>query len=298
MLGIFIEVLVPVFLVLGIGFVVARTIGVQPQALASLSYWVLGPVFFFSILSTADLDALEIVRIVGATVIAIAVVGGVATGAGIVLGTSRSLTSASILTSIHGNVGNFGLAISVFALGKDVLPIAGIVMVTINTVGILVGVGLATSRTHHWTRAGLIALSTPMALAVVIAVLVNVANIDLPIWVDRPIDLIGAAMIPVMLLTLGIQLAGMGRSLPSAATAVPITLKLLVNPLVAAMAVSLLGLTGVAGQVVIIQAAMPAALVTSVIALEHDLEADFTTSVVLVGTLISAATIPVVINLL
>jgi predicted permease len=137
-----------------------------------------------------------------------------------------------------------------------------------------------------------------MALAVVVAVLVNVAKIDLPIWIDRPVDLIGAAMIPVMLLTLGVQLAGMERSLPPVATAVPITLKLLLNPIVAAAAVSLVGLTGVASQVVIIQAAMPAALVASVIALEHDLEADFTTSVVLVGTLISAATIPVVINLI
>lgn len=298
MLGIFVEVLVPVFLVLGIGFVVARTIGVTPQSLATISYWVLGPVFFFDILYNADLDALEIAKTVGATVIAVVVVGGVATGAGIVLGTSRSLTSASILTSIHGNVGNFGLAISVFALGAEVLPIAGIVMVTVNTLGILVGVGLATSRTQHWTSAGLAALTTPMALAVVVAVLVNVAKIDLPIWIDRPVDLIGAAMIPVMLLTLGVQLAGMERSLPPVATAVPITLKLLLNPIVAAAAVSLVGLTGVASQVVIIQAAMPAALVASVIALEHDLEADFTTSVVLVGTLISAATIPVVINLI
>jgi predicted permease len=297
-LGIFIEVLVPVFLVLGIGFIVARTLHVAPQPLAALSYWVLGPVFFFSILSTADLEALEIIKIVAATVAAMVVVGGVAVGAAIAFGTSRSIASASILTSIHGNVGNFGLAISAFALGDEVLPIAGIAMVTINTIGILVGVGLATSRTHHWTRAGFIAITTPMALAVVVAVAVNITNLDLPIWIDRPVDLIGAAMIPVMLLTLGIQLAGMDRSLPAAATAVPITLKLVVNPLVALAAVSLVGLSGVPGQVVIIQSAMPAALVTSVIALEHDLEADFTTSVVLVGTLLSALTIPIVIGLL
>jgi len=44
--------------------------------------------------------------------------------------------------------------------------------------------------------------------------------------------------------------------------------------------------------------AMPAAVFTSLIALEHDLESDFVTSVVLIGTLVSAATLPVVISLL
>lgn len=75
-------------------------------------------------------------------------------------------------------------------------------------------------------------------------------------------------------------------------------MKLVANPLAALGAVTVVGLTGVASQVVIIQAAMPAAVFTSLIALEHDLEADFVTSVVLVGTLVSAVTIPVVIGLL
>lgn len=59
-----------------------------------------------------------------------------------------------------------------------------------------------------------------------------------------------------------------------------------------------MALAGVAADVVILQAAMPAAVFTSLIALEHDLEADFVTSVVLVGTLTSAVTLPVVISLL
>lgn len=40
-----------------------------------------------------------------------------------------------------------------------------------------------------------------------------------------------------------------------------------------------------AGQVLILQMAMPAAVFTSLIALEHDMEPDFVTSVVLIGTL-------------
>ncbi|MDK1016438.1 MAG: hypothetical protein QGD95_02955 [Actinomycetota bacterium] len=41
-----------------------------------------------------------------------------------------------------------------------------------------------------------------------------------------------------------------------------------------------------AGQVLILQMTMPAAVFTSLIALEHDMEPDFVTSVVLIGTLL------------
>ena len=298
MLGIFVETLVPVFLVVGTGFVIARTIGGKPETLATLAYWVLGPAFVFDILSTASLDAGDVARVVGATAIAMGIVAAAAVGAGIVTGTSRSVTSASILTSIYGNVGNFGLAITVFALGSRALPLAGLVLVTVNALGILIGVGLATSRTDPWWRAARRALTTPLVVAVLPSLLVNAFDVEVPVWVDRPVALVAAAFIPVMLLTLGIQLAGMRRIIPSAATAVPIVLKLAVAPMAALAAVTLVDLSGLAGDVVILQAAMPAAVFTSLVALEHDLEADFVTSVVLLGTLVSVLTIPVVISLL
>ncbi len=298
MLGIFVDILVPVFLVVGAGFALARTVEVKPQGLATLAYWVLGPVFIFEILSKADIAAGEIAKIVAATVISMTVVGVLAALVGRLTGSTRSVTSATVLSSIHGNVGNFGLAIVVFALGDGALPIAGIVMVTINTLGILTGVGLATSREHNFGQAAWRALTTPLALAVIPALVVNVSNIDLPLWFDRPVTLIAAAMIPVMLLTLGVQLSEMEKVLPPAKAAAPIGLKLVVNPLVAVAVVAMVGLAGRSADVVVIQSAMPSAVFTSLIALEHDLEPDFVTGVLLAGTLLSAFTIPIVLALI
>ena len=298
MLQVFIEVLVPVFLVVGVGFTVARTAGITPKNLTSLAYWVLGPVFVFDVLSNADLEASAVSKIVGATALtmgAIALIGAVFSR---MLGLGTSLTGASILTAIYGNAGNFGLAITGFALGNEVLPIAGLVLVTINTLGILTGVGMANVRNGSLWGATRSAVSSPLALALIPALLVNVGNVDLPIWLDRPIGLVAAAMIPVMLLTLGIQIAGMPRRLPRTLVALPITLKLLVGPAIALGAVTVLDVGGIAGQVVVLMATMPAAVFTSLIALEHDLEADFVTSVVLIGTLVSAITLPIVITLL
>lgn len=295
MLQVLVNVLFPVFAIVATGFIIARAVDVRPQALATLSYWILGPAFIFDVLATADLDPVVVGRVVIASVLAMIVAGVIATATMSVAGVGFSKLAATVLTSIYGNVGNFGLAISAFALGQSVLPIAGIVMVTVNTVGILVGVGLATVRHGSAWRAVRTAILSPLALAVVPALIVNLSNLNLPVWADRPISLLAAALIPVMLLTLGIQLAQMPRVIPEPIVAAPLAIKLIVTPVAAFAIIGLLGLTGAAGDVVVLQAAMPAAVFTSLIALEHDLEADYVTSVVLVGTLVSAATLPIVI---
>ena len=81
------------FAVVGIGFLVARTIGAKPQTPATLAYWVLGPAFIVSVLSTAEFEAEDVLRIVGSTLIAMAIVGGVAAGAGRVFGVHRSFNA-------------------------------------------------------------------------------------------------------------------------------------------------------------------------------------------------------------
>lgn len=298
MLRVFVDVLVPVFAIVAIGYLVARGVGIEPAGLTTLSYWVLGPAFIFEILAGAELDPAVITQTVGATIATMTVTGLLAAAIMRLIGRSFSEAAAAVLTSVHGNVGNFGLAIAAFALGEQALPIAGIVMVTVNTLGIVTGVGLASIRHHSAVRSVVTALFSPLALAVIPALIVNTGDVGLPLWVSRPVGLLAAAMIPVLLLTLGVQIATMPRALPSPIVALPIGLKLVVSPLVAAAVVVLIGMTGEASQVVVLQAAMPAAVFTSLIALEHDLEPDLVTSVVLVGTMASVVTLPVVLALL
>ncbi|MGD2059777.1 MAG: AEC family transporter [Acidimicrobiia bacterium] len=291
------NVLFPVFAIVAVGYLVARRFGIEPPALATLAYWVLGPAFIFDVLSGAELDPEVVWKVVGSTILTMAVVGLVAALIMRALGRSFSEVAAGVLTATYGNVGNFGLAISAFALGEEMLPIASIVMVTVNTIGILTGVGGASIRHHSAVRSIATAVFSPLALAVIPALLVNVTDTVLPLWLDRPLSLLAAALIPVMLLTLGVQIAAMPRALPRRLVSVPIALKLVLAPLVAVGATALLDLGNLAADVVVLQAAMPAAVFTSLIALEHDLEADFVTSVVLTGTLASALTLPAVITL-
>jgi len=291
------DVLVPVYLVVGVGLVVGRAARLDHRPLATLAYWVLGPAFIFDVLASAELDPAVVGRVVAASLAVVVAIGVAATALSRLFGLPYGLGAASVLTSVHGNVGNFGLAVCAFAFGEEALPIAGIVLVTVNTVGIITGVGLAAFREGSVLSAMARAVASPLALAVIPALVVNVAGIELPLWLDRPVSLLAGALIPVMLLTLGIQLSSMHRSRTSALVTIPIGLKLVVAPALAFAAAALLSLGGLEADVVIVQAAMPAAVFTSLIALEHDLEPDFVTSVVLIGTLASVLTLPLVLSL-
>lgn len=297
-LRIFVDVLTPVFALVGIGYVTARKLPIDAGTLSRLAYWLLGPAFIFDVLVGTELAGGVVLRVVGVSLATMAVVGALTVSIARWMGAGRSVRGASLLTSVHGNVGNFGLAIAAFAFGAEALPIAGIVMVTVNTAGILTGVAAATSRTSSPLMAVRVAFLAPMALAVLPAIGVNASGISLPVWVDRPVALLAQALIPVMLVTLGVQLQQMRTPRLDTTVALPIVTKLVVAPAVAAGGVAMFGLAGLAASVVVIQAAMPAAVFTSLVALEHDLEPDLVTTVVLAGTLASVVTLPVVISLL
>lgn len=109
------------------------------------------------------------------------------------------------------------------------------------------------------------------------------------------IGILADGLIPVMLVTLGLQLAAMRQVRLNVDVAVGAALRLAVTPVLAAGAGAVIGLQGDAAGVVVVMAAMPAAVLTGIIAIEHDLEPELVTTTVLVSTVASVVTLAVVL---
>ncbi|MEL6892999.1 MAG: AEC family transporter [Actinomycetota bacterium] len=291
------DVIGPVVVLVAIGAVVGTRLHIHPAPLASSAYWLLGPAFVFDNLYDAELAGDLIVKLVVASLASMLGAGLFAWVITTAAGGQGATRSAAVLTSAYGNVGNAGLAISAFALGDDVLPIASVVMLSINITGLAMGVGLAAARTTTPARALGRALLAPMTVAGALAVIVNAGDVDIPLIVERPMVLMSEAMIPVMLLTLGLQLVRTGLPAWSVALSATIIGKLVIAPLAGAATATALGLDGDAFSVLVIQAAMPPAVFCALIAIEHDYERDRITSAVVATTLVSLATTPVVLAL-
>jgi hypothetical protein len=286
---IFVDILGPVLVLVAVGVLADRRLGIPPEPLAKLAYWIIGPAFIFHSLANAGLASDALGRLALASFLAFAASAVAAAALSVRLPASRR--AAIVTTGAWGNTGNFGLAIVTFTFDEGALPYAAVCLVVVNTCGLILGVATA-----HGGWGGVVrAFTRPMTIVVLPALLVNFADVDLPLAVDRPIGLLAGAIIPVMLITLGIQLGQMRRPTLDLDMGRSLLAKLVVQPLAAVGAVALLGLTGDAGGAVILQAAMPAAVFTAVLAIEQQTRPEETATIVMAGTFLCVLTLPLVI---
>lgn len=289
------DVLGPVAVLVGLGAILGPRLNIDAGSLSRMAYWVFGPAFVFGLLAGADLERGIVFRLIAASLagmgaaVVVAVIWARVTGAGYERGAAVTMTSA------WGNVGNAGLAIVAFALGDDALPVAGVLMVTINLASLILGVGMAQARTSSITAAVVRGLTAPMSLAGGVALAVNLLGVDVPLLADRSIGLLADALIPVMLFTLGLQLVSSGRPTWSSDLSVVMGAKLLVAPAAAWLAATALSLEGDAFAAVVIQSAMPPAVFCAVVAAENDLVPERVTAAVVATTAVSALTLPLVL---
>jgi hypothetical protein len=196
---------------------------------------------------------------------------------------------------MFSNSGNYALPVVLFAFGREALSFASVYFVTsailIYTAGILVAASGHGSVSLAFTRL----LRVPAIYSVIAAIIVLSTHATVPAAVMRPIGLLSDAAIPIMLLVLGMQLERAVLPKHPGAVAAAVVLSLVVAPAIAFGLTWLLGLTGAAKQAAIIEASMPAAVITTVLALEFDLDAAFSTSVVFFTTLLSPITLVLLI---
>lgn len=286
---IFVDILGPVLILVALGAVVGRRLGIAPEPLAKLAYWIIGPAFIFDSLANAGLASDALGRIALASFLAFAASALFALAVSTRL--PRDRRSMIVTTGAWGNTGNFGLAIATFTFDDSALPYAAVCLVVVNTAGLIIGVA---SAQGGWRGIGQ-AFTRPMTLAVIPGLIVNFADTDVPLAIDRPVGLLAGAIIPLMLITLGIQLGQMGWPTVDLDAGRSLLAKLIVQPLVALAAVRLVDLGDVAGGAVVLQAAMPAAVFTAVLAIEQRTRPDETATIVMAGTLASIVTLPFVI---
>lgn len=141
-------------------------------------------------------------------------------------------------------------------------------------------------------------LKTPALLAAAPAVAVSSAGIRLPLVASRTIGLLADAMIPVMLLTLGVQLVETRALRPSLDVGIATALRLVVSPAVAALLVVPFGIAGLDRAACILQAAMPAAVLVAIISSEYAIAPGFVITTVFYSTLASLPVLTVLLAIL
>jgi predicted permease len=295
---IFLNVLVPVFSLVLLGYLVGPRLQLEVRTLSRLAYFVLTPAFVFTILSQTRIEATLAGRMIG--FISLVYLGTIllAFVTARLLRRSAQMTAAYVMIAAFGNVGNFGLPIIQFAEGPEALGVATVYFLANLVLAFVVCVMAANfSRGLSLGMAGQV-FRTPALIALAPAILLNWSGLSLPLVMLRPLELLSDAMIPTMLIVLGAQLAAAGVPKLSGDLAISSAIRLIGGPVIAFATVGWFALTGLERNVGILQASMPTAVLVSIIAMENRLLPEFVTTTVLFSNVISIVTLAIVLLLL
>ncbi|KRC60987.1 hypothetical protein ASE14_08530 [Agromyces sp. Root81] len=250
-----------------VGWIAGRTGVLGPEArpmLARLNFSVLAPFLLFSVLSTADVGALFSVLLPVSAIAAVAMMLMFGLVAMLLWRRSLEHTVIGSLASGYVNGNNFGIPIAVYMLG-DAAYSAPVVLLQLLLFA-PVALAILGARVHGNTSVAAIARTTftnPIILGSLAGVLVAVSGLELPPIVMEPIELIGHAAVPLMLIAYGLSLHGQRLFAPGAGrreVVLATLLKLVAMPLTAwAIGTFVFGLDGIELYAVTVLAALPTA---------------------------------------
>ncbi len=307
LLNIFIDNMVPVLAIAAVGVVLRRRLNVNPPMISSMMFYVFSPALAFNAVYTRDVSGGDFLRVYLATLALLAAITVFAfiffRWLEVAVSSRHKIKPGERVTTLVStfvfNGANFGISIVSFAFGAEALTYAVIIYIAGSTVAWTLGVYVSSNGQASMLKSFRSVLRTPVVYALVLAFALKAAGIsELPPALARTSQLLADASIPLMLVLLGLQLGGFRKPdrwrLLLSGTAI----RLLLAPVVAIAVASLFDLDGAARLAFILQAGMPTAVLTIILAYEFNTDKDLALNLIMTTTLISPITLSVIIYLL
>ena len=140
--SIFASDILPIFILAGVGFVLARRFRAEVKTLSTVSFNALSPCLVFYQLVTAKISGAQSIRVAAFCVLLTLAIGIAARLTSLPLRLDRMTLSSFLLVAMFSNSGNYALPVVLFAFGQEALAFASVYFVTsailIYTAGILV----------------------------------------------------------------------------------------------------------------------------------------------------------------
>jgi len=293
LLAIFSSTLLPVLLLALAGYLLAAWVPLDTRTLGRILFYLATPALVFRSLYTMQVDLLALQHMAVVTVAVLAIAAFL--GWSMTRGASRPQRSGLTLASAVGNSGNMGIPICLFAFGEAGATLAAIYYAITSFLTNTAGVVVASAGRSSWVEAVKRGLGAPVLYAAVLGLYLNRAGVTAPQPLYRAIDLLAGAAIPMMLVLLGAQLRRTRLHRGQLVIWPSLAVRLVASPVVALALCWLLGIEGLERQVLVLQSAMPTAVITTVLATEFNAAPALVAASVLFSTLASVVTLSVVI---
>jgi predicted permease len=305
MSGIIVETLAPLVLLiaLGAGLAHIKFLGREFMAdLNKLAFWIALPALLFVSANHAGESGSQTWLLLAVLIFSTLLITLVALGASYAMGMPGKVRGTLMQSAFRGNLAYIGIPVLAYSLGGDnkAMATAVIVMVLLMaTYNVLAVIVLQSS--HHgangadWGKLGRSIATNPLMLAGVLGLVVPFSGVKLPTFVDRALNSLGSAAVPIALLCIGGALATTslhGRRSWIVAAAV---LKVVVLPAIVFVIARMVGL-GVAEQrIALVLTACPTAAASFVMAKQMGGDEALASGSIVLSTILSGLSLAAVL---
>jgi len=297
LLAIFVRVIVPVMITVGVGYLAARLLVFDLKMLARLGLYVLVPCLTFTAMARTTLAAGEFGRIVAFTLISVPLLWGLSSVAARLLRLPAAEAGAFHISILFTNAVNFGFPVLLLAYGPAALERGIVYAMTAQIVMQSLGVYLAARGRADFRSAMKRTWSMPGLYALIAGILVKALAIPVPAPLFDPLKIIGDSLVPFLLLVMGMQLAAVNLRGSWKAASVAAVLRLVVAAGLSFGLARGLGLTGLTRQTMILENSMPSAILGVALAQEFDTAPELITKIIFLTTLAGLFTLTLLLTL-
>ena len=281
------SVVFPVFSVIGVGYVFARFKKISLEPIIEILLYLTIPALVISSLSRKKIVTTDLALV---SFSALVVVAGTGALAFLYLTfIKRRDLRGFYLPTMFMNSGNMSFPLALLAFGPEGLTVAILYYIAISLLVYSLGIYIAKGRDGFSEI-----FKLPLIYASVIGITLNLTGTEIPGPLLTTFDMLGAATIPIMQISLGYRLHSARLSQPGMSIAGSV-IRIAGGFCVAWAVVTVLHIGGLNGKVILLSSAMPAAVINFVVSHRYNVNSDLVASTVAMSTLISIVTTPIVL---
>jgi predicted permease len=211
-------------------------------------------------------------------------------------------TKASVIfCSFFGNTVYMGFPLSELSFGTEGVGLAAIISVFYMIIGLTLGIFIIqyySAKKTDKKNMLIKMLKIPLIWGAIIGLLFSYSLIRIPEPFLKLLNMLGSSASPVALFALGVFLYGSIEKRNIGKVALISTLKLIILPIIVLSISILLGFSGKQKSVTILEAGMPIAITTFVLAEQFDMEKKMVANSIIITTIISILSVSIMLSLI
>lgn len=293
------DIILPIFVIMGLGFLIQKKFDLDIQTLAKLNIYFLVPGFIFVKLYSTQFSVSLFTKVLGFFIIYVLILYLISNLVAKMTGADKAKRIVFSNSIMFFNSGNYGVPVNdlVFKSDPFAMSIQVIILTLQNIFLFSYGIFSLKSIKTGKLQAALGYFKMPVLYALIAGITLNIFSVPLPTFIWVPANYIADAMISLALLTLGAQVAQIQFKSGLSSVYFSLLIRLVVGPIIALAMIFIFNIDGIAAQALLIASAMPTSVNSAVIAQEYNNHPSFAAQVVLFSTLASTITVTMVIYL-